>query len=274
MSFPNCLFFNPRVFHGRKWFSVDSMDRQFEQNQRVTAGNSPIHESTKFCLCVGFKPSRLPGPLLVSKMPPFAHQSASEPFGPDPGGAQQRRAASPAGPLHHNRALDIDRRRGGDLRSPGVQGRWPPPTLSRGMGGPTGASGRAGDGAATLQQIAAPDASCAVLGTLAGGRLGCGATVRTWCVVRVDPAGRGRPGQPGAGSRPRERASCSSWSTRWPVFVFVSCLCVPGQRPCIGCASWCVVLRISVHSVAHQVSGQGLVDQVAGAAGGDRGGRR
>jgi len=131
----------------------------------------------------------------------------------------------------------------------------PLPPFTKGMGGPTAASRSAGGDAATLQQIAAPDAFCAVLSDWRGDRLDPAGDwrcrrhqVRDLARIRqhlVDLAGRtpaadsNRPG-PGARSRGPQQ-----------LVDQVAGVCVRGGV-CVGVCvlPWCAALPATIAPAA------------------------
>jgi len=136
----------------------------------------------------------------VAKMPRHAHQSASESFALNRPGAQRQRAGCPKHQVHQNSALDMDRRRGGALRSPGGGPWWTPSPAGppEGPCGPRrgpGSAPRAPDDLATVARRAhhsgVSDASRASVAGAIAPLAGAPGAAR-----RADPAAAGRPGRP------------------------------------------------------------------------------
>jgi len=122
MGFIICLIFHPRVLLVEKSFFVESMEINSHKNQRLIARFRLIHESTEFCLCAPF-PMHSTSFLLSRRSDAgIAPMRASIRI-------KIRRSRSGDRPVvvglegkqeaHQNRALDIDRRRGGAVRGPG-----------------------------------------------------------------------------------------------------------------------------------------------------------
>lgn len=162
--FSTAYFLIHDFFHGRLRFSWIPWKDNLRKIKGLGLKMPPSTNPRSFACVLTFQPLPFPAPLQVSKMPPLLHQSASEPGAQDRPKAQQQRARQRKHQVHENRGLDIDRRRGGALRRQGG---------GRGSGAPEKPykpSGARRPSTMHAQQIAPPDAPCAVLEGCVKGR--------------------------------------------------------------------------------------------------------